>query len=774
MISQVTPATTPLRNNSNNQQQNKKLPLIVDVAIDTNGKQLYQVHESSKLVRKEMPRSTNFAINNEITDHDASYFINQQQQLQQAATSGDDRSTPVRKVLGTLSPSSLNQKRTYDDLQHGDITNNDNYGHVQDDKHHGDSVMMNNHQMYNMVGENYNINGPTSMNNNSNNHAHELQHIPTGAYSRVQDNDIWSDDVEQAFEEVLRLIPKNGLNKIKISGRSCGRNELISDYIFTKTGKYRTRKQVSSHIQVIKNLGQKLDIIQLINDGPMFSSKEEQVQSAKKFEEVFSKINLNKSLGFSDSMKRKSPHDEGSFAMHLPATKRIRRKNSGNPLNKIKFSNFFMSVNDQYSMNPIVLTIQQNNNDVKSLKLKDNANISNRFPGLNDFKNCSHIPIIHNMVKVLLPQLPATYNIDSGFNSSYALKYEQPGNITPTHASIISTMNTYSSFTCIYSYGKEVLKFDEDGIKLNQDRDFLARFWKFFFGTLVDKTETDINVAFKGITIKQIIYEASPDGVKQEDDASKVCKLKVKLVLLWEFAKVDECKDALTTTTKIILPPRILSSNTDVSQQVFEYSQPAINSIEGTTNNSIVTFNSAPGSTLDLNNQNMNGSTDPYSSYTTGFHSAPASAVGEIVPQKPEFKPQVNLQKKFQSLQHQQQQQQNLTQPLQLQQQQQQYGLRNGSYCTPPSNIVSTSPYTQYSMAPFPPPPPQATQAQMYGSSYTHHSNMDLMMLSSTQTGAHNNTIAVGIANGGTESIAGSEYQLGSQIGYSEGFSGEF
>ncbi|MCP8717633.1 MAG: hypothetical protein M5E90_09430, partial [Asgard group archaeon] len=678
MISQATPASTPMRNTSSNQQQqNKKLPLIVDVAIDTNGKQLYQVHESSKLVRKEMPRSTNFAINNEITDHDASYFVSQQQQLQQAA-SADDRSTPVRKVLGTLSPSSLNQKRTHDDMlhhhhHHHDDANNNNSnsnnidGQIHDDKHNGGGMMSHNNHLYgSMVGENYN---GSAIANHNNYNAHELQHIPTGAFSRVQDNDIWSDDVEQAFEEVLRLIPKNGLNKIKIAGRSCGRNELISDYIFTKTGKYRTRKQVSSHIQVIKNLGQKLDIIQLINDGPMFASKEEQIQSAKKFEEIFSKINLNKSLGFSDSMKRKSPHD-GSFGMHLPATKRIRRKNSGNPLNKIKFSNFFMSVNDQYSMNPIVLTIQQNNNDVKSLKLKDNANISNRFPGLNDFKNCSHIPIIHNMVKVLLPQLPATYNIDSGFNSSYALKYEQPGNVTPTHASIISTANTYSSFTCIYSYGKEVLKFDEDGIKLNQDRDFLTRFWKFFFGTLVDKNETDINVAFKGITIKQIIYEASPDSVKQEDDASKVCKLKVKLVLLWEFAKVNECKDALTTTTKIVLPPRILSSNSDVTQQVFEYSQPAINSIEASNTTTNTTSSSAPNSSLDLNNHNMSASTVPSSAYSTGFHSAPASAVGETVPQQQVFKPQVKLQKKFQTLQH--LQPQHMVQPAPLQQQQQQ------------------------------------------------------------------------------------------------------
>ncbi|CAK7895856.1 transcription activator Tec1p [[Candida] anglica] len=620
---------TPTRNSSV-----KKLPMIVDIAIGNDGKQLYQVHESSKLVRKEMPRSTNFS-------------------AQTCTLTHEEEKTPIRKILGTISPSTLNQKKVGepDFLE----TNTEPESATRkslpvpmptniSSEDFNQSLASASSQLHlHSVSPSGGLDGPlTGVGGSLNAAAATITNI---ASPKADDNDIWSVDVEAAFEEVLSIIPKNGLSKIKISGRSCGRNELISDYIFQKTGKFRTRKQVSSHIQVIKNLGQKSHIIDLINDGPIFQSKKERIDNMNKFEEIFSKITLAKSMGVSDSnvssQKRSlSCSNVGSSNYMMAPSKRKRLSSFG-------MENFYINLSD--SSQNFTLS-RQGTAPVQNLKLKEDANLSSRFPGLNDLSNLD-IPFIHNMVKMKIPSIAQFDNLQS----NYLIRTNSP---------------TRTIFSCVYSFGQEVLKSNEVS-NFNENSSFMLKFWKFFFKELLSRGEEEINMALKGITIKQIIYETDANGI--ESKGHLISKSKIHSVLLWEFAAVDSYDEAVTTTSILTIPTPIeplpyqvgpsYSNEVPVPSTDFQpygvqplYGHPKY-SMTVPTQGPFGPQSSQPVPQHIAYSPSPSTATTAYapSTYGRGMSTQPSTAIKSeygYSPSQPELlKSQVNIQHKFQSLQ---------------------------------------------------------------------------------------------------------------------------
>lgn len=447
-----TPNSTPVRN---------KLPVIVDIGIDTDGKQQYQVHESLRTVRKEMPRSSVFSA---------------------------QEKTPVRNVLGTFSPPTSRKKI----------------------------------KLESVAGPPEALPGPepvSLMQSGTENVALTISETP--ASSEAEGDSIWPEDLENAFEEVLAIIPKNGLSKIKISGRACGRNELISDYIYTKTGRLRTRKQVSSHIQVIKNLGQKPHIIKLINEGPQFDNDEERLQHAKRFEELFTKINLDKSLGLCQVPKVAQTTENKQAPP--PRTE---------PEPTVNVENFFMSVYDSSSACPVILSLQTASQEMKTLQLRPGTNAS-RFPSLV-YLGGSRIPVIHSMVRIHFPHLTHNYSFEAGLRTNFCVSVKE------------ETIRNYANYTCIYSFGTPIVKFVEPIFDLNDNKPFLIKFWKVLLPRLAQDQSQSVVNSLRGLTVEQIIYETN-----HTNPPTAIPKRSIRTVLLWEFTKVEDFKDAVTTTSRI-------------------------------------------------------------------------------------------------------------------------------------------------------------------------------------------------------------------------------
>lgn len=405
-------------------------------------------------------------------------------------------------------------------------------------------------------------------------------------------DEIWSDDVEAAFAEALGIIPKKGLHKIKISGCAKGRNELISDYILAKTGKMRTRKQVSSHIQVIKNLRKDTSLIDLIVHGPPKSK-----ELCQKFDEVFSRISLAKSLGplaggeSSDSRlpeyrqmlstpTRHKQHSSVKSSLSAEITDADLKRIDIN-IKRFRFNYIDMDSPEQshnFSIFP------KEGAMMPPLRIRTNADLTYRFPrffeliksikksvphtaGLhNGSSSVPPVPILHGMVK--MTTLPMDREIAGGqFNAGTAIQLSK----------LPVTDERFCCLTLIYSFGRLILstfeKLETKGTHKNGYKDLTCEvklgtnYWRNFFTglrrilvcKLTNKTEPQLlSRAIKGITMKQVLFsvsEAQYHHIRPKQyNLDNIPKNSIRALLLWEFLRVEDPQSAVTTLRRIHLP----------------------------------------------------------------------------------------------------------------------------------------------------------------------------------------------------------------------------
>ena len=524
-----------------------RLPIIVDVALDRNGKQVYQVHETTKLIRLEMPKSLSFSSN---------YHVGQDGTITQPHAMPTSMPNAIPNAMPNAIPHSMPHSMPHTmphSIAHtANLPNTDLLADKSSGLQHYKSQQ------------------------------HTSSYAASPAHTRLVDDDIWSQDVERAFEHVLQFIPKSNSNKIKIAGRSCGRNELISDYIYAKTGKRRTKKQVSSHIQVIKNLGQKTSIIQLINDGPIFSNEEDKEKMMKIFEKVFTRIYLDMSIGVDDVRRGSLMDDEQEDEVSKSQQRRRRRRtkmtttttvttltgnnNSDMDASNIVVSQFAISLQKEPDHSSCSLLTKFTSLATDLPKKQFNPEIFVKFPDMREFIHRPNIAVIHNTVNLFIPEIPTDKEVAS-LDSMYELR-STPNTIELAKLTKMTKLTKlFNSFTSIYSFGKPVFKFEDSHFKLYEKRNFLPEFWKPFLCSLAGTSSSNLDLIFSGLTMKQIIYESK--GLKHEHDSSYTSKSRIRVILLWEFSRVHRLEDGFTTSIPILLKTPDMASllNPDIGDE---------------------------------------------------------------------------------------------------------------------------------------------------------------------------------------------------------------
>ncbi|KAH0606627.1 uncharacterized protein H6S33_003461 [Morchella sextelata] len=410
--------------------------------------------------------------------------------------------------------------------------------------------------------------------------AQEQDLVPYHQYRARQRRDasmegesVWDEELEEAFMEAIQKIPKIGRRKLSMEGKPRGRNELIADYIFKVTGKRRTRKQVSSHIQVLKNLlRNNKDFMKLVTTEKPASGWDNNSDSWKDEAE----INMAPSPAPSNGSQFYPSHSSGSSGDFGGSNDSSVYYPQGmfNPeeevLPTVRPTNFAMWVGSPSHHAAGVegcfhtyTRLSHTERPAAAAPLSSIPEWNTRFPHLADLLEhpesaTASFPIVHFESSVsVMPTMPSQ-------SSVLCAEFE-----------VTSSSPTYDNYgweciTRIYSTGKQVWESsqacsvtDEFNGSKKLTLPFASEFWAAFYTELSTAQRQDgaatldrerlrrrrgkeARAAIKGITVVQELFSTalSSAGIKRRS-----------AMFLWEFTKADPSSLIGKTTWRQIIPP---------------------------------------------------------------------------------------------------------------------------------------------------------------------------------------------------------------------------